>query len=308
MAHYTVLYDKDLHIILKPYGIANVESYKVLSGGSENTNYLVQTEHNSFVLTICEQKSMQGAKELAMLLEHLSLNKFSTSKLIKTRAGGLITEWHNKPIILKAYIQGIIVKDLSSSLLKYSGIELAQLHQLKAPDYLPRNVAYGLERFDEVKIYAPESSFYAWLKTTQGYIESHIHLDLPKALIHSDIFYNNIIIDGGGQKATIMDFEEACYYYRVFDIGMMIVGTCRDDNRINLTKVAHLLDGYQQNIKLLDIERKALKPFTVYAATATGFWRHQNFNYVNVIPEKKDHYLEMKLLADSVMNMSFDFI
>lgn len=308
MAYYTVLSDKDLHIILKPYGVSKTLSYKVLSGGSENTNYLVQTKDKSFVLTICEQKSMQEAKELATLLEYLSLNKFSTSKLIKTIAGALITDWHNKPIILKAYIQGNIVKDLPNSLLKYLGKELAQLHQLKVPDYLPRNVAYGLERFDEVKIYAPESSFYTWLKTTQGYIESHIHLDLPKALIHSDIFYNNIIIDAGGQQATIMDFEEACYYYRVFDIGMMIVGTCRDDNRINLTKVAYLLDGYQQNIKLLDIERKALKPFTVYAATATGFWRHQNFNYVNVIPEKKDHYLEMKLLANSVMNMSFDFI
>ena len=75
-------------------------------------------------------------------------------------------------------------------------------------------------------MYAPESTFYKWLKEIQKYIESYISTDLPKALIHSDIFYNNIIVNKDSEKATIMDFEEACYYYRVFDIGMMIVGTC----------------------------------------------------------------------------------
>jgi len=104
-----------------------------------------------------------------------------------------------------------------------------------------------------------------------------------------------------------MDFEEACYYYRVFDIGMMIVGTCCDDKTINLNKVNSLLEGYQENNILLDIEKKALKAFTVYAATATAFWRHQNFNYVNVSPEMKNHYMEMKLLADGVKNASEDW-
>ena len=28
------------------------------------------------------------------------------------------------------------------------------------------------------------------------------------------------------RRATIMDFEEASYYYRVFDIGMMFIGIC----------------------------------------------------------------------------------
>ena len=304
MAQYTVLNDIQIQTILAHYHTEKVTSFKVLSGGSENTNYLVITKNESFVLTICEQKSMQEAIELASLLVYLKQNNFSTSVLVETIKGTLTTVWNDKPVMLKKFIEGDIVEDLSKNLLINLGRELAQLHQIKAPDYLPKSVAYGLERFDEVQVYAPDAEFYKWLKCTQHYIEKHIDSDLPKALIHSDIFYNNIIVEKEGKQATIMDFEEACYYYRVFDIGMMIIGTCRDKDIINLRKVTSLLEGYQQETKLLEIERKALKAFTIYAATATAFWRHQNFNYVNVIPEKKEHYLEMKLLADYTMNLS----
>jgi homoserine kinase type II len=303
MAHYTVLNEIDIQAILINYSTEKVLFYKVLSGGSENTNYLINTECRSFVLTICEQKSSKEATELASLLEYLNHNKFSTSILIKTITGALTSVWNDKPVMLKEFIDGDVVEDLSESLLTYLGRELAQLHQIKAPNYLPQMVAYGLERFDEVKVYAPDSSFYIWLKKTQEYIEDHINNDLPKALIHSDIFYNNIIVEKDGKRATIMDFEEACCYYRVFDIGMMIIGTCVDKETVNLSKVSSLLVGYQQEIKLLEIEKKALKAFTVYAATATAFWRHQNFNHVNIILEKKGHYLEMKLLADTIINL-----
>lgn len=302
MTHAKVITDVDMERILFPYGIKMV-SYKMLSGGSANTNYLIRTEDNSFVLTICDEKSIEETEKLASLLEYLQQHKFSTSKLIQTKTGALTSTWNTKPVLLKGFIEGDIAKELTEDLLLYLGKELAQLHQIKAPDFIPREIAFGLQHFDEVHVYAPDSSFYKWLKTMQHYIKNHIDTQLPKALIHSDIFNSNIIVAKGGKQATIMDFEEACYYYRVFDIGMMIIGTCSDKTTINLSKVASLLKGYQQGIQLLEIEKKALKAFTVYAATATAYWRHQNFNHVNFNLEMKDHYLEMKHLADYVMNL-----
>jgi homoserine kinase type II len=303
MAQYTVINDTDLEIILKRYGIGNIQSYKILSGGSENTNYLVEALSKSFVLTICEQKSAQEAENLALLLNDLKLQNFSTSKLVATLKGAFTTQWNDKPVILKEFIEGTIIQDFSEDLLLYLGRELAKLHQVNVPDYVPKTLNYGsIERFDEVKVYAPNSSFYRWLKNTQCYIEDFISPELRKSLIHSDIFYSNVIVSEDRKVATIMDFEEACYYYRVFDIGMMIVGICFEGETINQKKMKSLLEGYQQENKLLEIEIYSLKAFTVYAATATAFWRHQNFNYVNVDATLKDHYLEMKNLADTIMN------
>lgn len=61
-------------------------------------------------------------------------------------------------------------------------------------------------------------------------------------MIHSDIFYSNVIVYR--KVATLMDFGETCYYYRVFYISMMIVGACSEEETINHKKIKSLLKGY----------------------------------------------------------------
>ena len=131
---------------------------------------------------------------------------------------------------------------------------------------------------------------------------SQIDLDkLPKALIHSDIFYNNIIIDEAQQRATIMDFEEASYYYRVFDIGMIIIGTCFTGNQLCLSKARALLAGYQSKISLHSIEVQSLQVFTAYAAAGTAYWRHMNYNFLNFDQAMTEHYKAMQDFADQAL-------
>jgi len=301
MTSYTKLNAAQIAAVLAPYGIADIDDYQLLSGGSENSNYQVKTQSGDYVLTVCEQKSLRKSQELVSLLDYLQANNFASSKALKTSDGQAISLWDNKAVILKVFIEGDILEDFPDPLLRYLGVELAKLHSLTAPDYLPKELSYGMQRFDEVKVYAPDSVFYAWLQQTRHHIQKHVTADLPKALIHSDIFTNNIIVSKDAQCATIMDFEEASYYYRVFDIGMMLVGCCCVDGRLSLGKAASLLEGYRGHIDLQDCEVKALQAFSAYGAAATAFWRHQNFNYLNPDPVMQDHYLAMKDLADQVM-------
>lgn len=305
MATYTHLNQSDLENILKTdYKLGNILNYKILGGGSENTNYWIKVENKEVLLTVIEQKSLEQATKLALLLEYLDKNNFNTSKVIKTDKGKFATSSNGKPIIIKEFIQGNIIEFLPDNILEYIGEELGKLHQIKAPDSLPRELSYGIEHFDIVKLYAPESDFYKWLKDTAKIIKKSFQSELPLALNHSDIFYDNVIVSKDGKKATIMDFEEACCYYRVYDIGMMIIGTCSIDEKINLTKASYILKGYQKHIQLLQIEKEELQTFTAYAATNTAFWRHKNFNYVNPQSHKKEHYLAMKNLAENVLKIS----
>jgi homoserine kinase type II len=305
MATRTHLNLTDLESILKTnYKLGNILNYKVLGGGSENTNYWIKVEDKEVLLTVSEQKSLEQATELALLLEYLEKNSFDTSKIIKTITGELVTISNGKPIIVKEFIQGNVIEYLPDNILKYIGEELSKLHQIKAPDSLSRELNYGIEHFDTVKLYAPESDFYKWLKDMALIIKKSLKTELPFVLNHSDIFYDNIIVSKDQKKATIMDFEEACNYYRVYDIGMMIIGTCTEGEKVNLTKASYILKGYQKHIQLLQTEKEVLQMFTAYAATNTAFWRHKNFNYVSPEPNKKDHYLQMKNLADSVMQIT----
>lgn len=306
MSLYTHLNQDEIAGILAEYGLSNLVTFKILSGGSENTNYLVQTAAGKYVLSICEQKSVQQATDLAELLEYLAETGFQTSKVLRSLQGAAIVFRFGKPIIVKEYLEGIIQQDLSPALLKMIGKELAKLHQIKAPAYLPKGLGYGIEQFNQVDRYAPNSEFAHWLKQITVYIQPYLDLDLPKTFIHSDVFWSNIIIDPEGPSVFIMDFEEAAHYYRVFDLGMTIIGICAEDKTINLNKARHFLSGYQAEVPLLKKERDALKAFTVYAGAAMTFWRHQNFNETKPEPAMFDHYLGLKVLVDFMMEQEED--
>lgn len=303
MSQYSVLNLPDIIEICNQYGIQKVNSFSVLSGGSENTNFLVKTEVGEFVLTICEQKTAQSAKELAYLLEHLAENGFETSKLKRTTNKAPISEWNGKPVMLKIFLDGRIITDLPNHIIETIGAEMGRLHQIEAPPYLPKVLSYGIEFFHDAAQYAKNSSFELWIKEITEYIQPFLSENLPKSLIHSDIFSSNIVVSEDGSTVCIMDFEEATNYYRVFDIGMTLVGLCCDEGNLNLSKASALLKGYQQAIEFNELEKHSLQAFTVYAAASMTFWRHRNFNHTNPNSEMFDHYLGLKVIADSVRNI-----
>jgi homoserine kinase type II len=300
MTELTKLSNQDVQALLAPYGISDITKVSLLSGGSENTNYKISTQKLSYVLTICEQKSISKSQQLTDLLDYLAANDFASSTVIKTLDGASVSCWDSKAIIVKSFIEGSIEKDLPDVMLNSLGNQLRHLHSLKAPSYLATTVDFGLERFELVKSYAADSEFCQWLDNTKQYVSDYISLNLPKSLIHSDIFYSNVIVAPNQQSVTIMDFEEAAHYYRIFDIGMLLIGTCCIDNQFKLEKAQHVMQGYQLRGRLSTHEIQALQAFSVYAAAATAFWRHQNYHYVNPTPDMFDHYLEMQQVAKQV--------
>ena len=117
MAQYTFLKIEEIHEILSNYPVGKIISFEPLKeGGLENTNYLVSTLTGKYVLSVCEQKTSEEAKELAVLLMHLEKNNFKTSIVINTNDSKPVLIWNNKPLMLKKYIEGKIQKELSPNL------------------------------------------------------------------------------------------------------------------------------------------------------------------------------------------------
>jgi len=307
MAQYTTLNQQKIDSIASEFLIKNIHSFSILNGGSENTNYLLKAESGNYVLTICEQKTAQKARELALLLEHLEKHQFESSKIIRTVKNEPISFWNQKPLMMKKFIEGSVYEELPSYLLELAGNELGKLHQIEAPDYLSKQANFGKEQFVNIRKYAADSPFEIWLNEKLKSVSPYFTKDLPKTLIHSDLFCNNVVIAKDEEFATIMDFEEAVYYYRIFDIGMTIIGACRDKEIIDIEKIKALLKGYTKEIYLSDLEIDALKSFTLYAGTAMTFWRHLNFNYTEPTSNLVDHYLELQIITDYVEALPSDY-
>ncbi|MFT5261161.1 MAG: homoserine kinase type II, partial [Gammaproteobacteria bacterium] len=163
MAHYSQLSTDQVTEILDQYAVGDLSNFKVLSGGSENTNYLVTTTNAKFVLTICEQKTFPETDDLAKLLQHLAQHQFFTTQIIPNNSKEFVTAFNNKPALLKTFIEGSIIEDLPNNTLQSLGRQLAQLHNIPPPAALPLQVTYGKETFVGVEEYAKNSDFQHWL-------------------------------------------------------------------------------------------------------------------------------------------------
>ena len=308
MAQYSELAKSDVEFLMSQFISEQVASFRGLDGGWENTNCLVTTRKSKYVLTICEEKSIEEANRLGRTLEYLHHNGFETSRALRSHKGRFISIWNDKPVMLRSYIEGKVVPDLPDRLIHRTGRSMARLHLIKPPDFLPRMLTFGKEQFYKIQRNESDRDFADWLGSRMEYCLPFMTDDLPKVLIHGDIFSDNIIVGDEGEKVTIMDFEEACYYYRVFDLAMAIIGICTEVDRINFDKVKCLLTGYQEVINLDLFERKALKPFTVYAGAAMTFWRYHTFRYTRRDTSLLDHYIGLKNPTDFVYDQPDDCI
>ena len=299
---YTTLNNQSVQQILQQFDIAPLVKWEILKGGSANTNHLIETTEQKYVLTICDSKTFEATKILVDLLKHLANHHFKTSKVIANKAGESIHFFNNKPIILKEYIVGKVIRNHTDDTLEQIGQTIAKLHLIPSPDYLSKPASCGTEILSQLKNEISHP-FVDWLDEMHVYVKNNIDHDLPKTLVHRDIFFSNVIIDNEDQP-IIFDFEEACYYYRMYDIGMAIIGLCNEQGTINFSKVDKLIHGYEQ-ITILEVREKEMMPFFIgYAATFIASWRFCQFRLITPTLSSQNTYLEMKKIASEMRFIS----
>ena len=294
----TPLQPQDIHDIAGTYALT-VVSFEPIDGGAANSSYALHTQQGDYVLTVFEQKSWAEVVRIGHLLRLLADYAFPTTRLRAPTTGGLATKYRDKPVMVKPYIAGQVVKDLKTTMVAQVGVAMARLHQVPVPGFLPDHHSYGLDVFSEVIDRNINPAYERWLAEQRAYLARSIPSDLPRGLIHGDVFYDNVLFEGRQFRALI-DFEEACHYYQVFDLGMAIVGLCAEGTTIALDKASALVHGYQQVRSLAEREKETLQLFVEYAATATSFWRFWKYHIDTPTVQKADTYRQMARLAEEV--------
>jgi homoserine kinase type II len=299
MALYARLDRAAVQGLARRFGIDDITSCSVMDGGSENSNYCIEANSGKYVLTLCDQKSLEHATNLANLLVYLTNHGIRTSRVVVPLEEPIVILHDEKPVILKRHVDGDIAADLTGDLLFQLGEEMARLHVVPAPSYLPESFPYGRSHFPEVIDSNLDHAYIDWLSEKSRYLQKRIPQNLPMTLIHGDVFFGNIIVKGD-QLMAIIDFEEACHYYRSFDLGMVIVGACRDRQGISFQKARRFIRGYQKETTIQPIERESLQAFAVYAAVATSFWRFRHYHVRRPEPRFCDKHVAMQTLADTI--------
>jgi len=299
MAFHACLDNASVVALVARFGIDGMSACSVIDGGNENTSYCIEANSGKYVLTIWDQKSLNQATNLANLLVYLTDKGMRTSAVVVPCEESAVLLHDGKPVMLKGYVEGEVTADLSGSLLAQLGTEMAALHEIAAPSYLPNAFPYGRSYFPELMNTGLDHAYVGWLSEKSHYLQERIPQDSPRALIHGDVFFDNVIVQDD-QLMAIIDFEEASHYYRSFDLGMFIVGSCRDRQGISFEKAGRFIRAYQNERPLEPDEQESLKVFAVYAAVATSFWRFRQYHVRRPEPRLHDQHVDMQSLADTI--------
>jgi len=311
MATYTKLNQQDIQSLADNYDLRIIE-FSPLDGGNGNSSYRLKTQQDSYVLTVCDDKEVDEVFKMGHLLLLLEAHNIPCNRLISPVKSEILTTFNTvdgvKPVMVKGYIEGHVVHQLDKTMLSQVGMQVAKLNQIPPPDYLPTYHPYGRQHFSRVVGLNIDTKYESWLVKEIEYLELHIVDNLPRGLIHGDLFYDNLLFDPlspnpGGFKA-IIDFEEACHYHLIFELGMGILGVCVNDIKIDLDKARALVNGYQKIRPLAQIEKESLQLFVRYAAVATSYWRFNKYNIEEPSKERADHHWEMVQIAKKVAEIS----
>ena len=144
MALYARLDESAVEGLTRRFGIGDITAFSVMDGGSENTNYCLETNSGKYVLTLCDQKSLKHTTNLASLLVYLTDHGIRTSRVVVPPKGPIVILHDQKPVMLKRYVDGNITANVTGNLLVQWGQEMARLHEIPAPAYRPKSGPYGL--------------------------------------------------------------------------------------------------------------------------------------------------------------------
>jgi homoserine kinase type II len=300
MPQYTKLSRPDIHEIARKYELKVIDSEPVEQGVG-NTNYLIHTKGGKYILTIFEIDPVlvvHMSKVLRLLEDH----DYPAPRIKTLPSGEALTKYKGKPVMIKPYIEGKVIRNLHASGIEQVGRALANLHEIPAPDYLPDQHMYVVEHYPKVIEQEFDRNYKEWVEERYTNLLNNIPSRLPIGLVHGDLFYDNILFAGEKLKG-ILDFETVCRIYKIFDLGMTAVGICTEDTEVNFDKVIALVKGYQEVRLLEDGEKDSFQSFIECGAILTSTWRFWKYKMDQPDIEKPRKYMQMVNIAKNVSSI-----
>ena len=286
MAVYTPVSKQDLSDFLKNYDVGEVISLTEITEGVENSNFVLKTSTDSYILTLYEKRVKADDLPFFMqLISELYDRNISCPKPIKNRNGNIINRCAGKYATIVSFLTGETAQFTNLERCSQIGAMLATLHLATAMIPLTRANPLGPESWLAIIKDTDDSN--TDLSTTLNreavtqinHIISSWPKSLPTGVIHADLFPNNAMFIGN--KITgIIDFYFACTGFFAYDIAICLNSWCfESDGSFNSEKATRLISSYQKTRKLTREEIDAL-PILSQGAAARFFatryydWHH----------------------------------
>lgn len=267
MSVYTELNTTDFEAILADYQLGSLHGFAGIAAGIENSNFFIDTDSGRYVLTIFERMNAEELPYFMKMMKHLSHHGLSCPDVMVRKDGSLIFEIQNdgesKQGCIVSCLSGRTLDELNTAQLKASGRALAQLHLAGADFPEHRNNPTGTDWLRDTitgmqaDVAARYGNDAAALLMDELAFQQTQSVELPRGVIHGDLFVDNILFDGDAVSG-IIDFYYAHDAAYAMDIAISLnaQAVLLGDN--DQARMQAFMDGYASLRPLSDKEKSAL--------------------------------------------------
>ena len=268
MAVYTKINTKDILSLSTKFNLGKITKFQGIKKGIENTNYLLITNNNKYILTIFEKRVQKKDLPFFMkLMDELNQQKIYCPRPLKNKEGKYLTLIKNKAACIVTFLHGKDKVNLDNKNCYEVGKNIGKLHKASEKIKLYRENSMSINKLHSLlksiefkkKVIAPDLK--SILKNNLNEIIKYWPKNLPTTIIHGDLFIDNIFFNKN-KFAGIIDFYFSCNDYSMYEIAICINALCFDKKKnkflINNQKIKNLINGYQSIRKISLKEKNAL--------------------------------------------------
>ncbi|KPV41328.1 hypothetical protein AN478_01695 [Thiohalorhabdus denitrificans] len=260
--------------------IGEARDLQGISQGVENTNYFLTTDRGEYILTLFERVPEQDLPFFLNLMAFLANDGLPVPRPVPDDEGSFLRRLAGKT--------AAIVTKLPGRTIYYPGVEhcaevgrvLGRMHRAgqRFPDSRDNPRGPGWWQ-DTAAALEGDLSPDEWrlLQDELTYQYHNRRVDLPRGVIHADLFHDNALFEGN-ELTGVIDFYYACSDVLAFDLAIVANDWCiHPDGTLNPYRTRALLKNYNAERPLTSVE-EALWPVMLRGA-ALRFWLSRLWDY-----------------------------
>ena len=243
MAIYTAINRREANRIADEFGLGDMLSFSGIRNGSVNTHYLLETKKGRFFVKIDEVKSEVEVKQELELLLYLKRQGCPCLQPIKSKTGKYYQEFHGKNLSVSRHLEGVEppLESMTPSHLSVLGHALADLHLTGRGYKKGIDNRFGFTKIGNIyrevrkQLPSPLKNIIRVLDDEFSYLENYLDNNLPKGIIHGDLFPDNVRLRGS-RLTGIIDFEAACRGKLIYDLATAVNALCYLEGRYRIDR------------------------------------------------------------------------
>lgn len=268
MSVYTTVGRDELAVWLQPLGLGELIEHAGISAGMQNSNYFVTTDQGRYVLTLFEHITPDALDFYLRLMAQLAERGIPCPQPLADSAGLSWRMLAGKPAALLSCLPGGTDDEPGADQCFALGKMLAQMH-LAAQDLtasLPNPCgAEWRKRVGEILLPRLSLEERELLSAELKDQAQEDYSNLPRGVIHGDLFRDNVLWTEEGRLSGVLDFYFAGEDCLLFDLAVVANDWCAND-----ATRARLFAGYTSQRPLEAAEIKHWP--AMCRAAALRFW------------------------------------